>query len=80
MGEYDKQLAIATMSLKAEGQPVTIIKTLAEGRISDLLIKRIVAEETLKAYYCNVSRVQAQLNALQSLFRQFDNLSVDNNG
>ena len=47
MGEYDKNMAVAVTTLKAEGVAISIIDKLAKGRVSNLLIKKIVAEETL---------------------------------
>lgn len=79
MGEYDKVFAVATAMLKAEGEPITIIDKLAKGRTSDLLIKRIVAEETLKAHYSKLDRLAAQLNALQSIFRHLENVGRGEN-
>ena len=75
MGEYDKNLGVAVSTLKAEGKAISIIEKLAKSRCSDLLIKKIVAEETLKAHYSKLDRLKAQLNGLQSINRYLDSVS-----
>lgn len=80
MGEYDKNVAIATAKLKAEGEPTTIIDKLAKGRTSDLLIKKIIAEESLKSHYSKLERLEACLNGLQSLNRYLESVSRGSNG
>ena len=74
MGEYDKQRGVATATLKIEGEPTTLIPKIADGRVSDLLIKKVVAEETLKAHYSKIARLEAMLNGLQSLNRHLSEL------
>ena len=74
MAEYDKQCGIATAALRLEGEPITIINAIVKGRVSDLLIQKIVAEETLKAHYSKIERLEAQLNALQSLNRFLEHI------
>lgn len=74
IGEYDKQLGVATAILKVEGESITIIPKIANGRVSDLLVKKIVAEETLKAHYSKLARLEAQLNGLQSINRFLSHL------
>ena len=69
MAEYDKTLAVVIIKLKADGNPVTIIDKLAKGGVSDLLLKKIVAEEMLKAHYSRMEMLKAQLNGLQSINR-----------
>lgn len=69
MGEYDKTIAVAITTLKAEGNAVSIIDKLAKGRVSDLLIKKVLAEELLKAHYSRMEMLKCQLNGLQSLNR-----------
>ncbi len=80
MGEYDKQIAVAVADLKAHGEPATIIDKLAKGRTWELLVKRIIAEETLKAHYSKLSRLEAQLNGFQSVNRYLDVVSRGSNG
>ena len=72
MREYDKTLTVTITTLKAEGNAVSIIDKLAKGRTSDLLIKKILAEEMLKAHYSRIEQLKAQLNGLQSIFRHLD--------
>lgn len=74
MGEYDKQRGLATAELKIKGEPTTLIPKQADGRVSDLLIKKVVAEETLKAHYSKIERLQAQLNGLQSLNKYLEHI------
>ena len=74
-GEYDKALGIATTKLKADGCSVSIIEKTAKGNVYDLLIKKIVAEESLKAHYSKLSRLEAQLNGLQSINRYLQTVS-----
>ena len=69
MGEYDKAIGVACASLKIEVESISIIDKIAKSRCSDLLIKKIVAEETLKAHYSKIERLEAMLNGLQSCNR-----------
>lgn len=74
MGEYDKALGSTTARLKLEGEAITVIDKIAKGLSADLLIKRIVAEETLKAHYSKLERLEAMLNGLQSINRYLKEL------
>lgn len=69
MAEYDKAVGVTIASLKAAGKPTTIVEKLAKGNVSDTLYKKILAEETLKAHYCRMENLRAQLNGLQSMNR-----------
>ncbi len=80
MAEYDKMLAVAITTLKAQGEPTTIIPKLANGNVSDLFYKRIIAEEGLKAHYSRLERLGMQLNALQSILRHLENATRGQNG
>ncbi len=58
MAEYDKTLAVVIIKLKADGNAVSIIDKLAKGGVSDLLLKKIVAEEMLKAHYSRMEQLK----------------------
>jgi hypothetical protein len=74
MGGYDKAIGIATAELKINGESITIINSLAKGRTSDLLIAKVVAEESLKAHYSKIERLMAMLNGLQTLSKLVNNV------
>ncbi|MFA5298713.1 MAG: hypothetical protein WC389_10960 [Lutibacter sp.] len=67
--DYDKYISIATAELKAKGEPITIIDKIAKGNCSEVLYKKILAEEMLKAHYSKIERLEAQMNGLQSMNR-----------
>ena len=69
---YDKAMAIATLHLKADKNPTTLIKDQARGSCADQLLGKIVAEETLKAHWERLKYLQAQLNGYQSIFRHLE--------
>lgn len=77
IGEYDKALGVATSLLKAEGHPITLIDKIAKERTADLRIKMIVAEESLKAHYSKLSRLESQLNGFQSINRHLSHTVGD---
>ena len=77
---YDTHFAIATTTLKAEGQPTTLIPKLAAGKVADYLLKTSVAEESLKAHYSKLVILQSQLSAYQSIFRHLEYTSRNTNG
>jgi hypothetical protein len=74
MGGYDKAIGITTAELKVKGEPITIINSMAKGGASDLLIVKVVAEETLKAHYSKIERLMAMLNGLQTLSKLVNNV------
>lgn len=69
MANYDKAVGMAVAALRAGGEPVSVIDKLAKERACSELLKRVVAEETLKAHYCRIGYLESQLNGYQSLFR-----------
>ena len=75
MSEYDKLLGSAEAKMEADGDKVTLIKDKAKGNIYKALYAKIVAEESLKAHYSKLSRLEAQLNGLQSINRYLQNVS-----
>ena len=66
---YDKSMGLSSAALKASGMAVTMIKDMARSESSDHLYKKIIAEETLKAHYCRIEILKAQLNGYQSIYR-----------
>ena len=75
MGNYDRCLGVAVANLKADGMAISIIDKIAKERTHKELIAKIVAEESLKAHYSKISRLEAQLNGLQSIFRHLQSTS-----
>jgi hypothetical protein len=73
--DYDKYIALATAELKAKGESVSIIDKLAKGNCNKMLYDKILAEETLKAHYSKIERLEAQMNGLQSMNRYLTSTS-----
>jgi hypothetical protein len=67
--EYDKSMGVNSAGLKSSGVAVTLIKDLARRDAAPALYAKIVAEETLKAHYCRIEILKAQLNGYQSINR-----------
>jgi len=78
--DYDKSMGVAVTTLKAQGEPVTIIEKKAKERCADMLYDKMVAEESLKAHYSKLERLEAQLNGFQSLNKYLENVSRGQNG
>jgi hypothetical protein len=74
MAEYDKQLAIEILRLKDQKVPISIIRDVAKGNISEYLYRKTVAEEALKALFSRLENLRAQLNGLQSVNRHLSEL------
>ncbi|KKN75907.1 hypothetical protein LCGC14_0376150 [marine sediment metagenome] len=72
MADYDKELGRKVGALRASGTAVSIIDKKAKGETSEMLYKRIVAEESLKAHYSRMGQLEAQLNGLQSLNKHLE--------
>ena len=64
---YDKAMGVNSAALKASGVAVTLIKDMARTDSAPDLYAKIVAEETLKAHYCRIEILKAQLNGYQSI-------------
>ena len=75
VSEYDKLIGMATGRLKAEGVQTTLVGQLAKERASDALYAKIVAEESLKAHYSNISILESILNGWQSYNRYLQTVS-----
>jgi len=69
---YDKAIAVRSVELRAEGVPATLIDKQSKGDASQLLSEKIVAEESLKAHFCRIDYLKAQLNGFQSVNRHLD--------
>ncbi len=66
---YDKHIGVASAKFKGAGMAVTLIKEQAKADNSVLLYDKIIAEETLKAHYCRMDTLKAQLNGYQSIYK-----------
>jgi len=69
---YDKAIAVRSVELRTEGVPATLIDKQSKGDASQLLSEKIVAEESLKAHFCRLDYLKAQLNGFQSINRHLD--------
>ena len=69
---YDCELAKHTVILRDDGVPATLIPAQAKGKVSDLLLTKILAEEKLKAHFKRLEYLQSQLTGYQSINKYFD--------
>jgi len=69
---YDQAIGMNSASLKASGMAVTMIKDQARKESAEKLFKKIMSEESLKAHYCRIDILKAQLNGYQSIYRHLD--------
>ena len=67
--DYKRERAVASITLKAKGVPVTLIKHQAEGEIADLEAEMIRATHALKAHFAKREDLRSQLNGYQSINR-----------
>lgn len=65
--EYKKSLQQAFVKLKIDGEAVTLIKKLAEGRTSDQFYTFKIAEVNFNAYKANLKRLYSNIDFLRSL-------------
>lgn len=70
--EYDKAMAVAMLSLRCDGMQVTLIKDIAKGRCSDVLLRAKVAESAYKSLITKIHAAESILNAYQSINRYLD--------
>ena len=70
--EYEGVIAIQTTTLKAAGDPVSIIKDKARGECKDELYQKILAEEMLKAHYVRLDILRSQLSAKKGVLEKFN--------
>lgn len=69
MMEYDKAIAVSEATFKVGGMAVTLIKSQAKGSCAEELCAMIIAQDSLKAHWCRLDYLKAQLNAFQSINR-----------
>ncbi len=65
--DYDRDLAVAIITLRDLGTPVSIAEKLAKGKVFEALYKKMIAEESLKAHYSRMSQLKTQLEGLRSI-------------
>lgn len=70
--EYDKVIAINTISLKGSGKPTTIIPQLAKGACTDELYQKILGKEMLVAHYVRIDILRSQLSAKKGVLEKFN--------
>ena len=70
--EYDGAIAIQTITLKAAGDAISIIKDKARGACKDELYQKILAEEMLKAHYVRIDILRSQLSAKKGVLEKFN--------
>ena len=70
--EYEKAMAVAIVSLKAEGHPATLIDKLAKGRCSEVSFIAKVAEVKYKSLITKIHAAESILNGWQSCNRYLD--------
>ena len=69
IGKYAVDLRVAIITLRADGQPVTIASKLAEGACSESLIAKELAEGCYQVARQQQRAIEAELNGCQSIFR-----------
>lgn len=72
MSDYDGAIAIQTTTMKAAGDPITIIKDKAKGVCKRELYEKILAEEMLKAHYVRIDILRSQLSAKKGVLEKFN--------
>ena len=73
LGAYRKAIEIATITLRAEGTPVTLIKDLARGACNEQERNMDLAESLYKIQMTKLDSIKAELNGWQSINRFLDN-------
>ena len=69
---YDGAIAIQTITLKAAGDAISIIKDKAKGACKDELYQKILGEEMLKAHYVRIDILRSQLSAKKGVLEKFN--------
>ena len=75
MSVYDKALGVRSLEHHDGGMKVTMIKDQAKADAHQLLMEKIVAEESLKAHYTRLDTLKAQLNGWQSVNRYLETIT-----
>ena len=70
--DYDGAIALQTISLKAAGDAISIIKDKARGACKDELYQKILGEEMLKAHYVRIDILRSQLSAKKGVLEKFN--------
>ena len=66
---YEKAKGIEVETLKANGQPVSVIDSIAKGNCAEQKGDLVQAEITYKALTLNIHVLESQLNGFQSINR-----------
>ena len=74
---YDRELGVAIATLKAEGEPVSIIDKLARGKCHHFLLDKLVAEGKVKACNANINAIESRISAYQSINKHLANMNVE---
>ena len=80
ISDYDRKMAVTVSVLRNteeynlagktyKSPPVTILEKIAKGICSDECYAKEIAESGYKACISNLTALQAQLNAMQSIYR-----------
>lgn len=69
VAEYERDLAVEILKLKASDVPTTIVEKIARGNIWEKRLAMEESEAILKAAYVKMNSLETELSALQSLFR-----------
>ncbi len=72
LGAYRKGMEIATITLRAEGTPATLIKDLARGACSEQERNMDLAESMYKIQITKIDSIKAELNGKQSIFSKME--------
>ena len=67
--DYDKAFTIKIMELMEQKIPVTLIRDLAKGQISDIKYKMDLADKMYDSCKRSLSAQESQLSALQSILK-----------
>ena len=70
---YDKAMAIQTLELRPD-HPVTILERIVKGECENEMLEKSIAESAYKSCITIIEARKAQLNALQSLFKQQEDM------
>ena len=70
--EYKKQYAVAVERLRAEGEPATIIRDLAEGKVSEIKFRAELSAAQFRASLAALEALQTSMQALQSVLKHLE--------
>ena len=72
LGAFRKAMEIATITLRAESTPATLIKDLARGACFEQERDMDLAESMYKIQITKLDSIKCELNGLQSIFSRLD--------